>query len=107
FGIQLIIGQPAYLDVKIDPIQKRARNALSIIVALPRTANARSLRIAVVAARTWIHRSDEKEIGRINRRAGQPDDADAFFLERLPKRLENVAIKLRKLVHEEDAVVRK
>ena len=49
--------------MQIDPIKKRTGNALPVPLHLYRTATAFAFEIAEVAARAWIHRRDEHELG--------------------------------------------
>src|SRR5262249_61504725 len=62
-----------------------------------------SLRVSGEAAGTGIHRRDQEEIAGKDGRAAHANQTDAFFLERLPDRLQHVPPELGKLVEKEDA----
>ena len=57
------------------------------------------------AAGAGVHRRDELEPGREDRRPTDPRDRDAALLERLAERLQHVAPELRQLVEEQHALI--
>src|SRR6266513_1548869 len=63
-------------DVEIDAIEKRAADALAVALHLDRAPAAFAFQIDEVSARTWIHRSDEHELGWECHAAGGARDSD-------------------------------
>src|SRR4051794_25235141 len=59
-----------HFDVKIDAIEERPGDTLAVTMNLGRTAAAFAFQVAEVSARTWVHRSDEHELGRKRHASG-------------------------------------
>ena len=93
-------------DVKVDAIQQRTGELARVAQAFAGLANARAPRISEEAARTRIHRGDEKQVARKDQGPRGPHDRNAMLLERLPDGLQDVAPELRQLVEEQHAAVR-
>ena len=96
-----------HLHDEIDPVAQRAGEPAAIARDLHRRAAARAALIALEAAWARVHRGDEDESRREDRRSRGAGDGDAAVLERLPQDLEHTPVELRHLVEEEDAVVGK
>src|SRR5690242_7250072 len=63
FAGNVAIFDGRHLDVQIDPMKQRAGNALTVTLHLQRAAPAFALKIAEVAAGTWVHCSHQHELG--------------------------------------------
>ena len=100
-------GTCLQLDMHVDTIDQRSRNAVSIAGDCPARATAAAAALARIAAGTGIHRGDQLEPRRDIRRyaRARPHD-DHAALQRLAQRLEDVARELRQLVEKQHAVVR-
>lgn len=94
-----------HLDEQVDTIEKRAGELAAIAGDLVRRAAAFSVRVAVMAARTGIHRGNQLEFGREFRLAGGPGDVNAAGFERLAQGFEHFAIEFRQFVQKEDSLV--
>ena len=81
-------------DVKIDPVEERARHLGLIIGRTARRPAARERRIAEVAAAAWVHRGDQLDPRRECHMRIGAGDADAAGLERLAERIEHRALEL-------------
>ena len=92
-------------DPEVDPVAKRTRDAPLVALGTQRRARARAIRRPGEPARARVHRGDQLEPRREDGRPAGPGDRHPPFLERLPERLEHVAIELGQLVEEEDALV--
>jgi hypothetical protein len=95
-----------HLDPQVDPIPERAGDTCGVAVDQPRSASTIAARAPRSPARAGVHRRDELEPCREDRRATDPDDRDPTVLEWLTEGLENVPAELGELVEEEHAFVR-
>src|ERR1041385_6652147 len=81
---EVFVFECRHFNMKIDPIQERARYLRHIFLYLELSAGALTRRIGGIAARARIHRAHEHEACReLHRRLGSTD-GDAAVLERLP-----------------------
>ena len=92
-------------DPQVDPVAQRPRYAPLVTLRDERRAAAGSIRAAGEPARARVHRRDQLEPRREDRRATDPRDRDPTLLHRLAERLEDVAPELGQLVEEQDALV--
>ena len=99
-------GEARHLDVQVDAIEQRPRDAGEVTAHRRRRAAAAAGRIARIAAGAGIHGGDELEARRELAAPGGARDADRTGLERLAQRLEDVAAVLRQLVEKQDAAMR-
>src|SRR5439155_1261045 len=79
-----------HLDVEVDAVEERPRDARAVAVDEGWRAAAAAGVVAEVAARAGVHGGDELEGGGEEDGAGPARDRDAALLERLPERLERV-----------------
>ena len=98
--------QRRHVDGEIEPIAQRPRQAIAIAPEEHRRAAALARRIVGEPARARVHRADEHEARRKDRRARRARDRHAPLLERLTQHLQDMAAELQHLVEKEDAVVR-
>jgi hypothetical protein len=92
--------------VKVDAVEQRPRNACLIVRGAARRSAAGERGIAQMAAAAGVHRRDQLDPRRKGHMGIGTSDADAPGLERLAKRIEDRALKFRKLVEEQHAEVR-
>ncbi len=93
------------LEVNVDAVEQRPRDAREIALHADRAAGARVLRIAVVAARAGVHRRRQHEARRIAQAHRRPRDGHHPVLHRLAQHLEHVLAKLGQLIEEQHAAV--
>ena len=94
-----------HFDMQIDTIEQRPGNALTISLHLDWAATAFAFEIAEVAARTWIHRCDQHELGRERDAASRARHCHFPVLKRLAHYLQCRSFKLGQLIEKKDAVV--
>src|SRR5437868_3555534 len=92
-------------DMKIDPVQERAGDALAITLNHDGTTTAFAFQVAEVTARTRIHRGDEHEFRGKSNAARGAGDSNLAILERLPHDFEGGTLELREFIEKEDAVM--
>ena len=94
-----------YRDMQIDSIQQWPGHLVAIGNDSIATATTVRFLITEVTARTRVHCGDELESRREVGMGARPGDTHRTSLERFPQRLENRAIELGQLVHEQHAIV--
>ena len=102
---QFVGGQLRHLDVQVDTVQQRARQAALVARHLVGRAAAGRLALAQVAARAGVHRGDELKARRKVGPARRAADGDAPALQRLAQGLQRGARELGQLVEEQHAAV--
>ncbi len=96
---------PRHLDPQVYAVSQRPRDPAAIAVDRRRGAAAAAVLGTRVAARTRVHRRDQLEPRRVDRRPADPRDRHMPVLHRLPERLQRGSIELGQLVEKEHAVV--
>ncbi len=100
------LGVDAWHDhAQLDAVQERPTDASHVACRLPHRATARSGRVTVPAAAAGVHGRDELQPRRVADGAVRAHDLHRAVLQRLAHRVQYVAVELRELVEEEDAVV--
>ena len=94
------------LDLDVDSVEERPRNAALVLHDVPCRATARMLLAPVIPARAGVHRRDKHEPRRIVVGRRRARNADMPVLERLSQDLKRLPWKLGELVEEEDSPVR-
>jgi hypothetical protein len=94
------------LDVQVDAVQQRAGDLAQVLLDLRRRAAAGPPRIGAVSAGARVHRRHQDEVGREGRGPQRPADRHAAVLQGLAQHLQRLAVELRQLVEEQDALVR-
>ncbi len=89
----------------VNPVQQRTRDAFLVLGHDHVRAGAWFDWVAVVAARTRVHRRDQLEVGREGQRALRPADGHKFVFERLAQYFQDTRPKLGQFVQEEHAAV--
>ena len=100
---QYVRWQPWHFDSDVDAVEQRPGDARRIPLALRRCAPARAPRVAEVAARAGVHRTDQRDARREFHRRRRARDAHPALFERLPEDLQRPALELGHLVEKEDA----
>jgi hypothetical protein len=94
-----------YLDVQIETVEQRPREARAVVLDTMRRAMAPVRAVAAEPTRAGIHGGDELELGREGHLfVDARDPRDACF-ERLAQRFESDARKLWQLVEKEHALM--
>src|SRR5262245_50125248 len=91
--------------MQVNAIQQRTGNPLAIALHLGGTATAFAFQVAKVAARAWIHRSDEHELGGESDAARSTGNRDFPIFEWLAHYLQCRSFEFRQFIEEKDAVV--
>src|SRR5947209_17688994 len=99
-------GDAADGNLEVDPVEERRGQASPIGVDGGRRAAAGPDRIPAPAARARVRGRDEAEARGVGDGPGRPRDRPPTRLERLAQGLQHRGLELRKLVEEQDAVVR-
>ena len=95
-----------HFHLHVDAIEQRAGDAALVALDQIRRTIADAADMAVVAARTGIHRRDQLEV---RREVGLPRgarDGDVAGLHRLAQHVEHAAVEFRKFVEEENTAMR-
>ena len=92
---QFVGGQLRHLDVQVDAVQQRPRQAPLIACDLVGRAAAGRLALAQVAAGAGVHRGHELEARREFRPPARTRHGDGAGLERLAQGFEHAAVELR------------
>ncbi|MNJ54367.1 hypothetical protein D3C77_498030 [compost metagenome] len=107
-SVCLPIDRPGNLDMHINTIQQRSRNAFTVLGYPIRTAGAAGQRRlgSEIAARTRIHRNGKQKIRRKGKCRPRPANRYLPFLQRLTQHLQRPPGKLGKLIEKQYAVMR-
>jgi len=97
---QIAIRKCRHLQVNVDAIEQRSRDATAIALHCVRQASARVRRIAGETAWARVHGSGEHDARGIAQRDRGAAQGDESILQRLPQRLEHVAAEFRDLIEE-------
>src|SRR5438552_3753990 len=95
---EFVVGDVRDFDVQIDAVEQRAGDFREVALDLNVRAAARFLRIAIVAARTWIHRGDEHDVGGKDASGGGARDGDLAIFERLAQSFLHLRVEFGELV---------
>src|SRR3990172_10018759 len=102
----LLGAESPHGNFEIDPIQERSRKPSLIALDRARGAGAGTSRSPSKPAGTGVHRRDQRETRGERSDAADPPHPHPAVLHGLPERFERWSGKLRKLVEEQDSVMR-
>ena len=103
---QLVERHPRHRDVQVDAVQQRAGQFCEIFLHRRVVTAAVAAAVATEAARTRIHRRDQREARGKRQRSGGARDRHGAFFERLAQNLERRAREFAELVEIEHAMLR-
>lgn len=93
------------LDLHVDPVQQRPRDAALVMLYHVRAAAASAGRMAVIAARAGVHRGDQLETGGKFGLARRPRDRDAARFHWFAQHFEHAAFEFRQFIEKQHAAV--
>src|SRR2546421_8223073 len=93
--------------MKIDSIEERSGNSLTVTLNLHRTATAFAFEIAEISARAGIHCRDQHEFARESQTSGCARDRHFSVFQWLAHHFERGAFEFRQLIEKKNAVVGK
>src|SRR5690606_2449923 len=102
---RLLEGRPRHLDVQVEPIEQRTRDAAPVVLETRGRAPAAVRAVAAVAAGARVHCRDQLKLRRELDLLVDPRDPGDACLERLAQRLERGPREFRKLVEKEHAAM--
>lgn len=102
----MLIRHRHHLYMQVDTIQQRTRYFIEVFLDSPGHAGTLLIRMVIIAARAWVHSSQQHEIGRKVNGDPRPADGDLPILHRLPHDFQHGSGKLRQLIQKEDSIMR-
>lgn len=102
---ELVEWHGEYLDLQVDAVEQRSRNAVHVLLHGAWGAGAFLGGMIIVAARAGVHRGDEHEAGGVVDGVARTRDGDVAVFERLAHDLEHLSRKFGELVEKQHAVV--